>query len=515
MHFILEVLLLKLLILPILSEATNKNSCFNGYFFKDSSSDSKCLPCQKENIVYFGNNLECCAPILKSLTLENCQDECDSHSQCYSWSYHITSKKCYLKNQENYQNFVLNERYTKQDEYISGVKHCDPMEEEISRNNNNLRVFIHGHQLKALYANFGRQIHPGIKIKGDFKNTNNKNESSLFCSIIPYNSKNVGNFAVVNRGGCEFLTKALFAQTAGYAGLIVLDTKINTEFKRIVYGNNRRAFFVRIPVVFVLKPDADVISKLPHGSYPVTLQNERPVKFRPMWTKNSLENNGAASRNSTTKSLPEKIREQFKSLSFLSWITLGCGFLAILIVASAFFVCCVSCCSNKRRPSRITPDVDCGHGTYLPHTTQPSSAILHQITSYNISNSVPFVSSHCNYDRNSITAEESVDLSCPICFEVPLPPKKIFQCSQGHTICDTCLDKMTGNSRKCPSCREDWSNNSRLPVRNRMAETMLSNYFGVNQNLSRSSSMADLSVNNAGFVSMEQDIYAPSAPPLP
>ena len=128
---------------------------------------------------------------------------------------------------------------------------------------------------------------------------------------------------MVSRGGCEFLTKALFAQTAGYAGLIVLDTKINTEFKRIVYGNNRRAFFVRIPVVFVLKPDADVISKLPHGSYPVTLQNERPVKFRPMWTKNSLENNGAASRNSTTKSLPEKIKEQFKSLSFLSWITLG------------------------------------------------------------------------------------------------------------------------------------------------------------------------------------------------
>ena len=48
-----------------------------------------------------------------------------------------------------------------------------------------------------------------------------------------------------------------------------------------------------------------------------------------------------------------------------------------------------------------------------------------------------------------------------------------------------------------------------------MAETMLSNYFGGgNQLMSRSSSMADLSVNN-GVVSMEQDIYAPSAPPLP
>ena len=55
MNSILGVLLLKLLILPILLEATSKNSCLNGYF-KDS--ESKCLPCQKENVVYFGNNLE-------------------------------------------------------------------------------------------------------------------------------------------------------------------------------------------------------------------------------------------------------------------------------------------------------------------------------------------------------------------------------------------------------------------------------------------------------------------------
>ena len=54
MNFILEVLL-KILLLPILLEATSKNSCLNGYF-KDS--ESKCLPCQIENVVYFGNNLE-------------------------------------------------------------------------------------------------------------------------------------------------------------------------------------------------------------------------------------------------------------------------------------------------------------------------------------------------------------------------------------------------------------------------------------------------------------------------
>merc|ERR1719189_1717825 len=69
---------------------------------------------------------------------------------------------------------------------------------------------------------------------------------------------------------------------------------------------------------------------------------------------------------------------------------------------------------------------------------------------------------------------ETVEVSCPVCFEVPLPPRKIFQCSQGHALCDLCLSKI---DKKCPTCREDWANSSNLPVRNRMAESMLYNYF--------------------------------------
>ena len=45
---------------------------------------------------------------------------------------------------------------------------------------------------------------------------------------------------------------------------------------------------------------------------------------------------------------------------------------------------------------------------------------------------------------------EPVEVSCPVCFEVPLPPRKIFQCSQGHTLCDLCLSKI---DKKCPTCR--------------------------------------------------------------
>ena len=102
-------------------------------------------------------------PISNTITLENCQDQCYKNSHCFSWSYHIQSQKCYLKNQDNYLNFVIQEKSTKQNGYVSGVKNCKSMNREIE-NSDNLKLFIHGHQLKILHANFGKQIHPGIKV---------------------------------------------------------------------------------------------------------------------------------------------------------------------------------------------------------------------------------------------------------------------------------------------------------------------------------------------------------------
>ena len=51
---------------------------------------------------------------------------------------------------------------------------------------------------------------------------NIKNQTSQFCEMIQYDPNRSGSFAMVERGGCEFLTKALIAQTAGYEGLIIL-----------------------------------------------------------------------------------------------------------------------------------------------------------------------------------------------------------------------------------------------------------------------------------------------------
>ena len=54
-------------------------------------------------------------------------------------------------------------------------------------------------------------------------------------------------------------------------------------------------------------------------------------------------------------------------------------------------------------------------------------------------------------------------LECPVCLEIAWPPKKIYQCREGHIVCDTC--KANPNLKTCPMCRISFSNN--LTSRNR------------------------------------------------
>ena len=54
-------------------------------------------------------------------------------------------------------------------------------------------------------------------------------------------------------------------------------------------------------------------------------------------------------------------------------------------------------------------------------------------------------------------------LECPVCLELAWPPKKIYQCREGHIVCDAC--KANPNLKTCPMCRISFSNN--LTSRNR------------------------------------------------
>ncbi len=67
--------------------------------------------------------------------------------------------------------------------------------------------------------------------------------------------------AVVDRGGCKFVTKARHAQRAGFAGLVILDTQSHTGFRRIVGGDDGGKR-VALPTVFLLKPEADRLREM-------------------------------------------------------------------------------------------------------------------------------------------------------------------------------------------------------------------------------------------------------------
>ena len=54
-------------------------------------------------------------------------------------------------------------------------------------------------------------------------------------------------------------------------------------------------------------------------------------------------------------------------------------------------------------------------------------------------------------------------LECPVCLEIAWPPKKIFQCREGHIVCDSC--KANPQLKNCPMCRTPFS--SHLISRNR------------------------------------------------
>jgi len=65
------------------------------------------------------------------------------------------------------------------------------------------------------------------------------------------------------------------------------------------------------------------------------------------------------------------------------------------------------------------------------------------------------------------------DFECPVCYDVMVPPSRIFQCNNGHLICEDC--KCHSEIRSCPTCRVPLGPNSLL--RNIPMEKLAKTYF--------------------------------------
>ena len=87
---------------------------------------------------------------------------------------------------------------------------------------------------------------------------------------------------------------------------------------------------------------------------------------------------------------------------------------------------------------------------------------------------------------------KEVSKECPICYERMGPPVKIFQCSEGHLICEKCFTKIRDSMKVCPYCNQDVISN---PIRNRALEEIIENetrreYFDTNKSRVKSEDLS-------------------------
>ena len=71
--------------------------------------------------------------------------------------------------------------------------------------------------------------------------------------------------------------------------------------------------------------------------------------------------------------------------------------------------------------------------------------------------------------------EDEDQFACPVCLEVLRPPCRIFQCPEGHILCENCKENPA--IVHCPQCRVPLERNC---SRNRALEEVARNFFPAN-----------------------------------
>jgi len=74
-----------------------------------------------------------------------------------------------------------------------------------------------------------------------------------------------------------------------------------------------------------------------------------------------------------------------------------------------------------------------------------------------------------NVDPGETLRDAKKDFECPICLENMEPPKEIWQCDAGHTLCGDCI--YHPSIHNCPTCKRD------ITSRNRAMENLYNTLF--------------------------------------
>ena len=96
-----------------------------------------------------------------------------------------------------------------------------------------------------------------------------------------------------------------------------------------------------------------------------------------------------------------------------------------------------------------TPEIDVGEFVWVqqPNSESPPASTKKKKTTKSKANSM-----NSTAVSEPTTSSNSYLPTCPICWEAMNPPKRIFQCSNGHLVCEVCRSQP--EIRGCPTCRQ-------------------------------------------------------------
>ena len=76
----------------------------------------------------------------------------------------------------------------------------------------------------------------------------------------------------------------------------------------------------------------------------------------------------------------------------------------------------------------------------------------------------------CLKEGNYEEMMKELNRECPICFGEMIPPLKIYQCVEGHLLCENCFSIIRDSTKVCPFCKTDVATH---PIRNRALEGII------------------------------------------
>jgi len=361
--------------------------------------------------------------------------------------------------------------------------------------------------LTAIPATFG------LTIKNDTEVSGRLVQIEDFMCNLPNNhfehGATTGNmFAVIRRGVCKFSTKVETAVKAGFEGVVILDDQNNTDVKRI--SGVKTSLTENVPVVFLLRKEAAILKRLLAESQNITATIQESKSFSWFKRKSTTTTTTTSEPLSPLQKLDQKkflmgMRDpnywwppRKRDKHFLSRLRPQPSQHIVTTTRTPTKVLEVSTLkSSPRGIVEMTPltmgSIIVGLLFFILLLTSLGTLIVSKYTkrvrrranhtrcqeairqmeangslSQDNSGFSPDTSSPTSPPSRALPKSTYSLLECPVCLELAWPPKRIYQCREGHIVCDVC--KANPNLRNCPMCRIPFATN--FTSRNRQLEEL-------------------------------------------